>query len=255
MSYIDFNNLYEQLGSKYAEVQKAVTRWRTSSETVQAGEYEFTITTLPASEDFWSSSKVLISSKPLQKSTMQTALVASNRNEVQKLLQDPVQVKDILKLFALIHSADCSTLRGQQEILGALNALKWTAYEDPTTPEIFRKVLKKQAISVLLPNIELLESTFELMNSIDPLKLKKDDVATMTALRETVDDPKTPLSLKEAAKQKVVDVSIAINPKAIECDYAIPANIVDKICSDKNGAYAVRYNAPMEGFRSKTPKR
>lgn len=108
--------------------------------------------------------------------------------------------------------------------------------------------------SKLLYHSELLETTCERMQSIDPSNLKEDDVAKMQALRETVDNPETPQSLKEAAKQKVVDVSKTINPKAIECYYAIPTDISDKICSDKTGAYAVKSAAPMVGFEVKLQK-
>ncbi|UPA28794.1 MAG: hypothetical protein LW808_001885 [Verrucomicrobiota bacterium] len=180
------------MGSKYAEARKAVTRWRTTSETIQAGNYTFIVTTRPASESFWNSQKkVLVSLEPLEDVSSPVALAFRDRWIVAKLLKkNPALLNTILQL---IDSIDFHCLTPND--LGTLKQLD-RIYSHWKMPKELKESLREHAVTEILQNQNALKSVFACMDSINPAHLQKRNKWAMEQLRKIAHNPQIPLAIE-----------------------------------------------------------
>ncbi len=239
---IDLNGLYEQFGNKYAEVQKAVTRWRTTSEMIQAGGYTFVVTTLPMSEGFWSSKKVLVSLDPLEGVSSPVAFAFKDRWVVAKLLkQNPALLNTVLQLidsidFHCLTPKDLDTLKQLERI-----------YSHWKTPKELKESLREHAVTEILQNQNTLKSVFAYMDSINPAHLQKRNKWAMERLSKIANNLQTPRAIKETIFEKVCAICSEASKRTFEGYFAIPKSISGNLKG--KGSYSVVLVKTPEEFQ------
>lgn len=123
---------------------------------------------------------------------------------------------------------------------------------NPQQPPIILNNVSPFEASKLLQHPKVLETTCACLSTINPSELKQEDIGAMKALRAIiVDDFEVPQSLKEAVKEKVIDVCKVLNNRAIQCQYGVKG-ITDKL--QGKGAYITEYADQISSLEARLKK-